>query len=137
MRYKDFCMKIFEARVWTKNDEKHFVDTQIASADNLQASYVYAPEVQMTDAVKLLAVRTECKWFFDFLTLKLHQFMADGVDDLVFYLYEHELEWQVWAEDDSGQIYPFPRTTKHTFPLTSVAIRALNVGGFWHVSIAL
>lgn len=137
MRYKEFCLKVFEAREWTANDEKHFLDTQIASADNLQASYVYAPEVQLTDAVKLLAVRPECKWFFDFLTIKLHELMTSGLSDLVFYLYEHDEEWHLFAESDTGELFVFPSTKTHTFPITAISIRALNVGGFWHVSMAL
>jgi hypothetical protein len=137
MRYKEFCLKVFEGREWTANDEKHFLDTQIASADNFQASYVYAPEVQLTDAVKLLAVRAECKWFFDFLTIKLHELTTSGLNDLVFYLYEHDDEWHLFVESDTGEFFVFPSTKNHTFPITAISIRALNVGGFWHVSMVL
>ena len=137
MRYKEFCSKTLEAREWTTNDEMHFLAMQISNADNIQASYVYAPKMQLTDAVKLLAVRTECKWFFDFLTIKLHDFMDAGVSDLVFYLYEHDDEWHTWAEDDMGELFVFTSTNKQTFPITAISIRALDVGGFWHVSMAL
>jgi hypothetical protein len=136
MRYTELITNknTTEARSWTDADDIKLLHDQIKSEDNIRAFYSYAQDVHLTNAVKLLALRPDCKWFFNFLTKQLHVMDANGVYPLTFYMRKHGEEFHVWARDDRGEIYSYPIKPSGTFPLDSIKLRAVYEGNFWHVS---
>ncbi len=136
MRYKELIanQKTTEGRSWNDSDDLNLLQDQIKRADNIRAFYVYAPEVHITNAVKFLAMRRDCKWFFDFMTTKLHVLDTQGVDALIFCMHKHGDELHAWARDDFDNSYAYPVKSNQTFPLDSVELRAVHEGNFWHVS---
>jgi hypothetical protein len=133
MRFHEFTTT--EARSWTSRDDRDLVNSQIAQADNTHAFYVYAPFVHITNAVRVLAMQPEAKWFFDFLTTKLHKLETEGVSGLYIYLSKFDDEWHTWAVDDEGNHYDYPSKSGVTFPLELLVLRAVNEAGFWHVLV--
>jgi len=136
MRYVELimCQKTNEGRSWTEADDIKLLQDQIKREDNVRALYVYGPDVHLTNAVKLLAVRPDCKWLFNFLTKQLHVMDANGIHLLTIYMRKHGKEFHVWARDDAGEIYSYPIKPNGIFPLDSIKLRAVFEGDFWHVS---
>ncbi len=81
MRYKELIAnsRTNEGRQWTADDETQQLVQQMDRQDNIRALNVYFKDVHITNAVKVLASRPDCKWFFDLMAIKLHQLDADGV----------------------------------------------------------
>lgn len=136
MRYTEIAAprQTLEGRSWTAADDAKLLQDQIKREDNIRAFYSYAQDVHLTNAVKLLAVRPDCKWFFNFLTKQLHVMDANGVYHLTFYMRKHGKELHVWARDDRGEIYSYPIKPSGAFPIDSIKLRAVYEANFWHVS---
>lgn len=135
MRFIELQTRTDEGRQWTADDDTQLLRQQIERQDNIRALNVYAPDVHITNAVKLLAARPDCKWFFNFLAKQLHVMDANGVYPLTFYMRKHGEEFHVWARDDKGEIYSYPIKPSGTFPLDSIKLRAVYEGNFWHISL--
>jgi len=138
MRYEEFkeSVDLAEGRRWQDTDDVKLLNSQIKSFDNEHAVNVYGPEVQITDAVKCIAIKPECKWFFDLLTTKLHKLNASYVDSVEFHLYRHEKEWLIWAVDANEFPYVYDYKKDASFPFSAIALHAVNQKGVWHVSLA-
>ena len=81
MRYTEIktAHAALEGRSWTAADDTKLLKLQIDKADNIRGLFPYAQNIHLTNAVKLIAMRPDCKWFFDFLTTQLHYLGANGV----------------------------------------------------------
>lgn len=126
--------QILEGRSWTAADDAKLLQDQISQADNVRALFKYAPDVHMTNAVKLLATRPDCKWLFDFLTTQLHYLGANGVKGLCFYASKNEGELHMWAREDVGEGHVYASQPATDFPLNTLKLRAVREGNLWHVS---
>ena len=137
MRYREFqvCFDLFEGRKWQETDDVKLLNSQINSLDNDHAVNVYGPDVQITDAVKCIAIKPECKWFFDLLTTKLHKLSASSVDSVDFYLYRYENEWVIWAVDANVFPYVYDYKKDSSFPFSAISLHAENQRGVWYVSL--
>jgi hypothetical protein len=137
MRYSELIanQNTNEGRSWTEADDIKLLQDQIKKEDNIRALFVYGPDVHLTNAAKLLALRPDCKWFFNFLAKQLHVMDANGVYPLTFYMRKHGKEFHVWARDDAGEIYSYPIKPSGTFPLDSIKLRAVYEANFWHLSL--
>lgn len=134
MRYFEFAINTTEGRNWTSTDDLALLDAQIGLADNTRALNIYAPDVHITNAVKLIADRADSKWFFDFMANKLHALEAEGVDVVYFFMNKDEDEWHIWAVDDFGHQFEFPAVKGVTFAADEIGLRAVNKANFWQVS---
>ena len=126
--------QILEGRSWTAADDAKLLQDQISKADNVRALFKYAPDVHMTNAVKLLATRPECKWLFDFLATQLHYLAANGVKALCFYVTKQDGAVHMWAREDVGEGHVYASQPAADFPLNSIQLRAVREGNLWHVS---
>lgn len=120
--------------MWTAADDAKLLQDQISQADNVRALFKYAPDVHITNAVKLIATRPECKWLFDFLTTQLHYLAANGVKGLCFYVGKRDDALQIWAREDVGESHVYATQPAADFPLNSIQLRAVREGNLWHVS---
>ncbi len=136
MRYTEIAAprQTLEGRSWTAADDAKLLQDQINRADNVRGLYPYAQNVHLTNAVKLLALRPECKWLFDFLTTQLHFLAANGVKALCFYVNKCDDELQIWAREDIGESHVYASQPAANFPLNSIKLRAVREGSLWHVS---
>jgi hypothetical protein len=137
MRYTEFktAHAALEGRSWTAADDTKLLNLQIDKADNIRGLFPYAQSIHLTNAVKLIAMRPDSKWFFDFLTTQLHYLGANGVKGLCFYVNKHEDQLQIWAREDVGKSHIYPNKLAIDFPLDFVTLRAVREGNFWHVSL--
>jgi hypothetical protein len=137
MRYTEIktAHAALEGRSWTAADDTKLLKLQIDKADNIRGLFPYAQNIHLTNAVKLIAMRPDCKWFFDFLTTQLHYLGANGVKGLCFYVNKHEDQLQIWAREDVGKSHIYPNKLAVDFPLDFVTLRAVREGNFWHVSL--
>jgi hypothetical protein len=137
MRYTEFTTAhtTLEGRRWTAADDSNLLALEIGKADNIRGLFPYAQNIHLTNAVKLIAVRPECKWFFDFLTTELHLLGANGVKGLCFYVNKRDDELQIWAREDVGRSHIYPSQLVADFPLDYVSLRAVREGNLWHVSL--
>jgi len=137
MRYTEFktAHAALEGRSWTVADDTKLLKLQIDKADNIRGLFPYAQSIHLTNAVKLIAMRPDSKWFFDFLTTQLHYLGANGVKGLCFYVNKHEDQLQIWAREDVGKSHIYPNKLAVDFPLDFVTLRAVREGSFWHVSL--
>ncbi|PUE32277.1 hypothetical protein B9Z35_01645 [Limnohabitans sp. Jir61] len=136
MRFIEFETNTNEGRQWTANDETQQIVQQMDRQDNIRALNVYFQDVHITNAVKVLASRPDCKWFFNLMALKLHQLDADGVSGVYFCMHKHGDDWHIWSLDDDDHGIAYEQGAKGTFPLLAIALRAVNEANFWHVSLA-
>ncbi len=136
MRYTEIAAprQTLEGRSWTAADDAKLLQDQINRADNIRGLYPYAQNVHLTNAVKLLALRPECKSLFDFLTTQLHFLVANGVKALCFYVNKCDDELQIWAREDIGESHVYASQPAANFPLNSIKLRAVREGSLWHVS---
>lgn len=136
MRYIELItyQRTCEGRSWTDDDDVKLLQDQIKREDNIRAFYLYVKDVHLTNAVKLLAQRPDCKWFFDFLVSNLHFMDAVGIYPLTFYMRKNGSDLHIWARDDSGKNYRCLVKSNATFPLDAIRLRAVYEGNFWHVS---
>ena len=137
MRYTELTTNhnTCEGRSWTTADDIKLLHDLIKREDNVRHFFQYGPDVRFTNAVKLLAVRPECKWFFNFLAKQLHVMDANGVYPLTFYLNKHGSDVHIWARDDQGERYTYPIKQNGAFPLNSIKLRAVYECNSWFVSI--
>jgi hypothetical protein len=137
MRYTEFtnAHETLEGRKWTATDDSNLLAFEIGKADNVRGLFPYAQNIHLTNAVKLLAMRPDCKWFFDFLTTQLHFLAANGVKGLCFYVNKHDDELKIWAREDVGKSHIYPNKLAVEFPLNFVTLRAVREGNLWHVSL--
>jgi len=137
MRYTEFtnAYATLEGRKWTAADDSNLLALEIGKADNIRGLFPYAQNIHLTNAVKLLAMRPECKWFFDFLTTELHLLGANGVKGLCFYVNNHDDELQIWAREDVGRSHIYSSHLTNDFPLDYVSLRAVREGNLWHISM--
>ena len=135
MRFVEFQNNTNEGRLWTADDETKLLSQQMDKQDNERAVNAYFQDVQLTNAVNVLASRSDCKWFFDLLTTKLHKLEAEGVEGVEFHLYRFEDEWLIWAVDanEFPHIYEYKKDA--SFPYSAIALNAVNESGTWHVSL--
>ncbi len=138
MRYTEFTTAhaTLEGRRWTAADDTNLLNLQIGKADNIRGLFPYAQNIHLTNAVKLLAMRSDCKWFFDFLTTELHFLGANGVKGLCFHVSKCDDVLQIWAREDVGKSHIYLSKLAADFPLDYVSLRAVREGNLWHVSIA-
>lgn len=136
MRYKEITTprQALEGRGCTETDDAKLLQELISKTDNIYGLYPYAKNVNLTIAVTLLAIRSDCKWFFDFLTTQLHSLEEKGVQALRFYLNKCDDELQIWAKEDGGQCHVYPNKPATDFPLNGIKLRALREENLWHVS---
>jgi len=138
MRYTELITyQTLEGRSWTAADDAKLLQDQINQADNIRGLYPYTQNVHLTNAVKLLALRPECKSLFDFLTTQLHFLAANGVKGLCFYASKNEGELHLWAREDVGESHVYAPQPAADFPLNCMKLRAVREGNLWHVSVAL
>jgi hypothetical protein len=137
MRYTEIktAHAALEGRSWTAADDTKLLKLQIDKEDNIRGLFPYAQNIHLTNAVKLIAMRPDCKWFFDFLTTQLHFLGANGVKGLCFYVNKNEDQLQIWAREDVGKSHVYPNKLAVDFPLDFVTLRAVCEGNFWHVSL--
>jgi len=135
MRFKEFQNNTNEGRQWTATDETESLLLQINKKDNVRASNVYFQDVQITNAVNVLASLPECKWFFDFMAIKLHELDADGVDAVDFCMHRFESEWHVWAKDKHDFPHVFNCKYNFSFPFIAIQLKAIKNLDCWEVSL--
>ncbi len=137
MRYTEFtnAQATLEGRRWTAADDSNLLALEIGKADNIRGLFPYAQNIHLTNAVKLIAMRPECKWFFDFLTTELHLLGANGVKGLCFYVNKRDDELQIWAREDVGKSHIYTSKLAVEFTLNFVTLRAVREGNLWHVSL--
>lgn len=136
MRYTEIVAtcQTLEGRRWTAADDAKLLQDLIDRADNIRGLHPYAQNVHLTNAVKLLAMRPECKSLFDFLTTQLHFLAANGVKGLCFYVNKCDGQLQIWAREDVGESHVYASQPAADFPLNSIKLRAVREGSLWHVS---
>lgn len=136
MRYTEIAAprQTLEGRSWTAADDAKLLQDLINRADNIRGLHPYAQNVHLTNAVKLLALRPECKSLFDFLTTQLHFLAENGVKALCFYVNKCVDELQIWAREDIGESHVYASQPAAYFPLNSIKLRAVREGSLWHLS---
>lgn len=135
MRFIEFQTNINEGRQWTTGDAAKQLAQQMDRQDNAHAVNVYFQDVQITNAVKVLASRPDCKWFFDLMAIKLHELDADGVSGVYFCMHKHGDEWHIWSRDDDDHGIAYGQGVRGDFPFSAIALRAVNEADFWLVRL--
>lgn len=135
MRFIELQNNVNEGRQWTAADDTQQLLQQMDKQDNIRALNVYFQDVHITNTVKVLASRPDCKWFFDLMAIKLHELDADGVHAVHFCMHKHGSEWHIWSRDDEDHAISYSATKSGDFPLSAIALRAINEANFWHVHL--
>lgn len=122
---------------WIVKDRTKALLQRMNQQDNVHALNVYFQDVHITNTVKVLASRTDCKWFFDLMAIKLNALNVHGVNAVFFCMTRDDDEWRIWSLDDQSHGITYSSQNSEEFPLSAIALRAVHEEKFWHVRLVM